>query len=233
MGGDVVIHIGVHKTGSTSIQAFLETHRTRLLAHGLNFYSGTPLPSNHVELHLAAMREDRLSPYKLTHKFQLTDEFTKSVVARLERHLAEPGTKIFSNEGISFLRFPDEFERLHRLFPGQDLRIVAYLRDKAEWRQSYAAEMRKRNLPSEIDATSFAYLGEDSWLLDFEERIGAFRNYFGASNVTVLDYDKCLAEDGTVIPSFLRYLGAEQHFGTWDWSAFWANRSNPAPDPQG
>jgi hypothetical protein len=59
----IVIHVGLHKTGSTSIQEFLFRHRAALRAQGVDVYSGMHIPSNRVELHTVAMRFDTAAGY--------------------------------------------------------------------------------------------------------------------------------------------------------------------------
>jgi hypothetical protein len=221
-----VVHAGTHKTGSKSIQAFLDEFRVKLLEHGVDFYSGLYSSRNHVELHAAAMRVDRPSPFKIRTGFVPDDAFRLRVQARIHDFVTASSCSLcaFSAEGISYLRHPDEMDRLRALFPPGDIRIVIYLRNREQFLKSYSAEMEKHRLASPVDRDSFAYLGADSWLLDYSERVERFRTAFDVANVTIIDYDAEVRRWGNVIPSFLRVLGVEACFSSRDWSRFFLNR---------
>jgi len=57
----VRVHIGVHRTGTTALQAALGHHRPILASHGVTFARGHVLPDNHIELAIAALRPNRLA----------------------------------------------------------------------------------------------------------------------------------------------------------------------------
>lgn len=80
-------------------------------------------------------------------------------------------------------------------------------------------------LPLSSERDSFAYMGHDSWLVDFESRLAAFRKAFGIKNVVAVDYDRELRTNGNVIPSFLNILGVERHFNANVWRGVFVNRS--------
>jgi hypothetical protein len=226
-----IIHVGVHKTGSTSLQAFLGSSRERLFALGISFYRGIYIADNHVELHASAMRADRTSPIKMSGALPAVDEtFRKNVRENLREFVSssESSSYVLSAEGLSYLRYMDEMDRLKSLLPEGNIHIVVYLRNPANFLNSYREEMKKHRLPIHIDKDSFAYVEDDSWLLDFDERIGNFRAAFGSDNVTVLDYDREMHDAGNVIPSFLRVLGVETQFSPQDWSLFRLNSRAPS-----
>ena len=61
-----IVHIGQHKTGTTSIQHYLQTHRERLIGEGL-YVPMLKLASNnpsHFILNIYALAKDRMSPVK-------------------------------------------------------------------------------------------------------------------------------------------------------------------------
>src|SRR5215475_4156381 len=60
----IFLHIGTHRTGTTSLQTYLGRHRTLLASSGFAFYRGGFMPNNHVELHAAALRQERDSPFR-------------------------------------------------------------------------------------------------------------------------------------------------------------------------
>jgi hypothetical protein len=230
-----VFHAGFHKTGTTSIQVFMHTNRPALRELNVDFYTGQFIAWNHAELHAAAMRFDRQSGFKRRSGLIINDAFRASVMERVRQYISGSVCRrvVFSNEGLSLLRYPDEMDRLQKMVPSGRIEIVIYVRDATAFLRSYSLQLRKNplTLPKTIDKDSFAYTGPDSWLIAFEDRINRFRDAFGAQNVTVIDYDRELQTEGNVIPSFLRTIGIEPSFGADQWRGLFMNRSAGAPDP--
>lgn len=226
---EYILHIGLHKTGSTSIQAFLQRNLSVLQANGLDFYQGMVFPENHVELHAASMRPARESGYKNRSRLKVDAAYIDQVRQHVSRFVAASNGKriVFSNEGLSLLRYPDEVETLKSLFPSGTFRVVAYLRQPEDYLRSYEAQLKKNpsTLPLRIDKDSFAYTEPDSWLLDYPARLAPFEQVFGSANLHVFDYDQAQAQDGNVIPSFLQALGLGGCFRPEDWKNYFINRS--------
>lgn len=226
---EYILHIGLHKTGTTSIQAFLQRNISVLQQHGLDFYQGMVIPDNHVELHAASMRPERQSGYKNRARLRVDAAY----VAQVQRHVlqfveASNATRlIFSNEGLSLLRYADELEMLKSLFPAGEFWVVVYLRNEADYLRSYTAQISKNpeTLPVTIDKDSFAYTKSDTWLTDYEARLAPFRQVFGSANVNVLAYDNAMDIEGNVIPSFLTLLGLKSVFHPNDWENCFHNRT--------
>jgi GT2 family glycosyltransferase len=174
------------------------------------------------------MRRERTSPWKLGVGLEVDGTFREAVQQRVHQYIAEShcGCIVFSAEGLSYLRYEDEMNRLRTLIPEGRIEIVVYVREPASFLASYKRELKKHVVPVVIDEDSFAYTGDDSWLSDFDKRIDGFRDAFGGQNVIVIDYDHELRTFGNVIPSFLRVLGVESHFSSADWSSFFLNRTS-------
>ena len=231
----IVFHAGIHKTGTTSIQVFMHTNRPALRNLDVDFYTGLYSPHNHMELHAAAMRFERQSGFKQRSGLMVDDTFRANITARIRRYISESLCRrvVFSNEGLSLLRYPDEMDRLKKMVPSGSIEIVLYIRNATAFLKSYSLQLLKNplTLPKTIDKDSFAYTGPDSWLIDFEDRINRFRDAFGAQNVTVVDYDREFHTQGNVIPSFLKIIGIEPTFEENQWRSLFLNRSSGAPDP--
>jgi hypothetical protein len=231
----IVVHAGLHKTGTTSIQMFLHRNRAALRERGVDFYTGLFQPNNHVELHAAAMRFERASGFKQRSGLTVDDAFRANVGARVRQYISQSPCRciVFSNEGLSLLRYPDEMDQLRQMVPSGRIEIVLYLRSAKDFVKSYSLQLRKNplTLPNTIEKDSFAYLEPDSWLLDFEARVNSFRDAFGAENVTVVDYDREVQLHGNVMPSFLRIIGIEPAFGENEWRTLFLNRSPGTADP--
>lgn len=233
----VTFHVGLHKTGTTSIQSFMHVARAELCECGVDYYLGSPIAQNHVELHLAALRFERLSGFKQRQSVVVDDRMRAAITNHVNDHIRRSPCRrvVFSNEGLSLLRFPDEMERLRAMTADARIEIVFYRRKTRDYLRSYSAELHKdpATLPAVIDKDSFAYTEPDSWLADIDARIDAFRSAFGTDNVIVLDYDREIESRGNVIPSFLETLGVESSFREELWKSMFLNRSVAAPKPAG
>ncbi|ARP99139.1 hypothetical protein DFP91_3636 [Pseudorhodoplanes sinuspersici] len=220
----IIVHAGFHKTGTTSIQSFLNRNRHVLRAADIDFYSGRYISNNHVELHAASMRDERMSSWKKASGFRSSAMFPVIAAQIKEAIDASPcKTILFSAEGISYLRFEDEIRRLHDLLGRRQTSIIIYQRERSAWLESFKAQL-STHIPFSTDKDAFNYVEPDTWLLDFETRIGAFQKAFGAENVTVVDYDGEVTLQGSVIPSFLSAIGARKVFHAADWEGVWENK---------
>lgn len=212
MSKRIYLHIGTHKTGSTSIQQCCYENRPTLEAHGITFPPGERLPSNHTDLYVAAMRSERDSFAKLKWNLTVGPEYIAEVQKRWDGILdaAETPGVLITNEGLALLRYRDEIEQLKRLIQADanDVQVIVYLREKSAFLASYTRQVFNRpgREPSD-DPTSVLYVKPDTWLIDYDQLLAVYREGFGADRVIVQDYDAVVARDGSVVPSFLEQIG--------------------------
>jgi hypothetical protein len=168
--------------------------------NGLSLFRGRHKDgSNHLELHLAALRDgvDTLSRRKWPHA--CGDAYRREVAERIGRFLGERTTPhaVFSNEGLSLLRHPDELERLAALLgaANEPVRIILYLRNRGDFLRAYETQIRKvrARVPS-TDPGSALYVGPDAWTADFDALAAAYASCFGHERIIVLESEDLLAE---------------------------------------
>lgn len=201
----VIIHIGTHKTGSTSLQAVLHHNRRQMRRQGIEYYEGTRSKKNHYDLNLAVMRGgvetfanfDRAK----INQIELYNEVQEKIADQMRRSTAH--TIVFSNEDLSYLRTKQECESLRALFTEQDIKfkILLVLRNKEDFLRSYKNQLLKdpRRSPSP-NKKSGLYVESDTWLLDFDELQRAYRSVF--SDVVTIAY----SEQG-LLPKLLSEIG--------------------------
>ena len=209
----VVLHVGTHKTGSSSLQQLLRDQDAGLLATaGVSYPPGYLLPTLHADLPLLVMRPERMWPARIRFPETQRAGWQAAAEAHVRRQVrATPRrTLLYSHEDLSYVRHDDELHRLRDLFAGVEVNIVVILRDRAAFLRSYREQMEATGFPASDDPTSFAYVEPDSWLVDYEALVGAYRRGFGEENVEVLDYDAIVGRDGSVIPAFAERLGIER-----------------------
>lgn len=209
----VVLHIGTHKTGTTSIQQFLHDQNDTLLARAGAFCPpGFLVPNLHAELPLLTIRPDRVWPARL----RFPDTGRPAWVAAARRHVREhaagsdAAVLVYSHEDLSYLRGADELAALHDLLGERQVDVVVFLREPSAYLRSYREQLRATGFELSTDPTSFAYTEPDSWLVDYDALIASFAGRFGADHVHALDYDVTMKSDGTVIPAFAELLGIER-----------------------
>jgi len=213
MSGRVLVHIGTHKTGTTSIQAFVRHENDGLLAAaGCHYPDGFLLPGVHTDLPLLVIRPERTWPARLRFPETARASWQEAARSHVRRQVTtdEAELLVYVHEDLSYVRFDDELERLCELFDGRSVSVVAVLRDDAAFLASYRSQLAGTGFAPSDDPASFAYVEADSWLLDHEGLLDGYRRWFGAAHVTALDYDRLVDADGTVIPAFAELLGLER-----------------------
>ena len=234
MKKQLILHVGTHKTGSKSLQRFLLDHAVDVSRKGIAVYRGEFRESNHIELHLAAMRNERDSIAKLGPRKHLTIDaaYRQHVAERAQAFIRSHREEqiVFTSEGLSWLRYDDEIDRLRTVLDvgNHEAKVVLYLRNKPDFLRSYTAQIHKvpGRRPSN-DPSSTLYVEPDTWLVDYDSLVATYERGFGAGNVVVLDYDHEMRQAGNVIPSFLRVLGLDA-VDELDSSSYFLNTTNPA-----
>jgi hypothetical protein len=209
----VVLHVGTHKTGSTSIQQFLQDHdETLLAAAGVHYPDGFLIPSLHSDLPLLAIRPDRTWPARIRFPETLRPSWQAAAAAHVRAQVTSSSTAalVYSHEDLSYVRFDDELERLRDLFEGCRVEVVVYLREPATFLHSYRTQLETSGFELSDDPSSFAYVEADSWLVDHDALVACYGRAFGERHVRVLDYDEAVRADGSVIPSFAAALGIDR-----------------------
>jgi hypothetical protein len=205
----IYLHIGTHKTGSSTLQTFLETERRRLGQHGFDVYSGFVLPENHLELYLVPLEPGRDSLALTSLKLGPLPELRAKALEHMggfRKNRRNPNA-IFTNEGLSLLRSPAELKRLRELLNtgDEEVKVILVQRHPSDFLEAYRKQILKvpGRKPSS-DPKSSLYVERDSWLADFKQLRSAFEAEFG--EVRVVDYDAEVSACGDVLPAVLRAM---------------------------
>lgn len=203
------VHVGTHKTGTTSFQAWLLDNRARLRALGVAVMTETSrrhgVVTNCFTLANAALRPGLMTEARMTGAARPAGpwRFARARASAL-RFLSEAGAERFviSAEAFCFARTETELSRVRRLFAAPDLEVipVVCLRDASAWRESWRAYLERpaarRRLPHGSGADDI----RGDWYFD-ADRILAFWGNLGA--VRSIDYDAATARDGSILPALL------------------------------
>lgn len=208
-----IIHIGQHKTGTTSIQHFLARRRADLAKAGLyvpDSLLGSTDPSHYI-LNVYALNQDRLS----TAKIRMLDTKPPDFFARLRENLEKDIARhyhaanqlgcpdiIWSNEGLYVLNSSEEYERLLDLFRPYSTEVVCLccLRDVDSYRKSYMAQLKRNGISFSDDRDSYRYVETDSWLFDYRQKETILREVF--ENVILFPY-----HNRAMVKTFMEQIG--------------------------
>ena len=225
------VHIGMHKTGTTAFQHWLVQHQEVLRAsHGVGVHPGFLMPS-HVELAHLSVRKSLTTPDRLL----VPDSSLPDVRDRLRAHVHETARSadpvvVFSCEGLSFIREPDEVTRLCDLLAPRSVTVAVVFRRPDDYLRSYRETiLRFDGLRGPcLDPGSVMNTEPDSWLVDYHAIRRAWSSHPAVAEFVELDYEECLRRHGSVIPA----LGAEMGLDSArlpDARAPWLNASSDLP----
>ena len=196
-----IIHVGQHKTGTTSIQNYLRNRRGDLAREGLyvpDSLMGSDNPS-HFLLNVYALHKHRLSSRKEKLLATKPPEYFVGLEARLRNDISrhyqaaeQQGCKdvIWSNEGLYLLNSPEEYKRLFDLFAKHSSKIVCVccFRDVESYRTSYMNQLMKQRISFSEDKDSYRYVKPDSWLFDYKRKEEILKRVF--DEVVCFSYNK-------------------------------------------
>jgi hypothetical protein len=214
-----LVHIGTHKTGTTSFQKWTDDHRQGLLdRNGIHVYRGQHLPANAPELAVLCLRANRMSPAKEILVESSLQEWRDETARHVAEQVASDAEHLLvSAEDLSLLRHDDEVERLRELLAPRDLRVAVCLRDPASFLASYRLQLKRMGQPPSRFPSSHRNFGPDSWLVQWDEMLDVWRRVLGADRVVSFDYADALTEHRSTIPAVLEALGIDaSELPSWD-----------------
>ena len=186
-----LVHIGQHKTGTTSIQHYLKDNRLNLIKDGLyvpNSICGYDNPS-HFILNVYSLNKNRYSSMKEllleTKNQEYFFNLKKCLEKDISRHYQQAISKgckdvVWTNEGLYLLNSTDEYNRLVELFSGYSSEVVCVccFREVEAYRKSYIQQQQGVGKINSEDKDSYRYLNADSWLFDYERKKKILREAF-------------------------------------------------------
>ncbi len=223
-----VLHIGTPKTGSTTLQSFIQANRDRLAERGV--WAPRSLGRNHVRLCVSMMRPDRRdgnaprvlhiqrAPDIPTLARRVTEAFDAETAAAFGDG-PRPATLLITSEFFQqFLNEPDEIARLADWLLARAERVepLLYVRRQADYVVSMASTRMK---DSGVDFPMRFPDGTPRHLR-YEDADALYSSAFGAEGMRVRVYERGALKDGDLIPDFLDALGL----------APWPGMVRPAPE---
>lgn len=189
---EIIIHLGMSKTGTTTIQKYLSKHYDSLLSAGC-LYPKSGRKSG--ECHHA------IAKYYKENKFE---EELNALLAEIES--SKCSKVVISSE--LFERMGDEqWRQLKSTFFPHTVKAVIYLRAQHEAIVSMYNELVKKHVCSE-NFVEYLNSSPRMALLDYKELIEQIESHVGSENLTVLSFN---ADNNDVLDNFCHAIGLANH----------------------
>jgi hypothetical protein len=207
---DVVLHLGMGKTGTSSVQFFLRDHRDELAAHGL-LYPTTPGRGRHHKLSLSVKSRPELARSPEWGRVGQTDpaKFRRVFRRRVLREIEESGLTrvLFSDEVL----FGSSYSTLRRLGKwtsriSGSLRGVVYLRRQDDHMVSRYQEEIKLGDVRRLDAWARQDM---SSLYDYHARLRMHEELLTPIDLEVRRFERDRFPNGSILQDFLEAVGAD------------------------
>ncbi|MEP5764633.1 MAG: hypothetical protein ABJ308_08560 [Halieaceae bacterium] len=201
----IFLHIGLHKTGSTTIQHTLHNYREELAASHALFY---PAFARNHSVPLVAMYHDQPHTYRMNilsgiDTAEAAEEFAATRRAAFETEMQQSQSRqmLLSGEDVSDLSVAG-LERLHEWLMQwtDDLRIVAMVRNPIKWAVS-AAQSNIRG------GKTYAQANKRLTLLRLGDRLQKFLDTFGRDQMTVFSLEEAAQHPAGLTACMLEKLG--------------------------
>jgi hypothetical protein len=191
------IHIGAHKTGTSSLQAMLEAERIGLAAQSIWY----DRPSFDLALHFAhnsPVPADELARAKAEFRARI-DARPEDTVLLSSEHFSGDPYDCYRNAGAVA-------DDLRALVEGFDVRIILCVRRQDEFVQSYYNQHIKVGFCETFAAYRERVRPER---LEWDRLAAAYEERFGAENIRVLIYERVAQSGGDLLQTFFGGLGQE------------------------
>ncbi|GAA6162124.1 hypothetical protein NBRC116589_42980 [Ruegeria sp. HU-ET01832] len=207
MKEELVLHIGAHKTGTTTIQRALALYREQLSKKNVHF--ATTGDHNNVHQSLGPVEYQKLIP-KGFRVYKIDD-----LVQNLTNH--DMDRVIASSENFSFFFAEDSINRLaQRINPFfNKVTILTYLRRQDAHAVSHYQEGAKPDRLAEEQLYGYRPTPLPmrsnvlDFYLDYNQRIGMWADVFGEENIIVRPFERDQLEGSDIWLDFLKTLSIE------------------------
>jgi hypothetical protein len=217
----LILHIGTHKTGSSSFQRSLMLNERVPAERGVgvirerDMYAASSNPNelNLTSLSHLSVRPELPTPMRLKNEGRPHEgAIRRALLRRLwARDLAKRPKPVLigSAESFCFLRTPREARQLSGFLAAirRDLVVLLVARDEAEWRASWRAQLEKRPKVREgLAKVDPSVRIDGDWYFD----LAATRAFWSAlGEVREIDYDAEIAVSGNIVSRLYREAGID------------------------
>lgn len=203
----LIIHAGLHKTGTSSLQEYLSHHRVKYLEDGINFYSPGSSGNSSKLIHVS-INNDTID----------AKPSTKIINDLLS---VEGDTVIVSAEYLSFVTSESSIENFKSLFSVfDDIKVVFYLRRQNELALSFKAQASKCEYRGAMPSSLLLGHSDQPYpdvnnnikeYFDYSKKLKIWANIFGYDNIVCKVYDKYRMYKGDICKDFCHAFGLKYY----------------------
>lgn len=210
-GFDLIVHVGTGKTGTTSVQHFMNLNRDRLGAADV-LYPTTPGKSRHAQFTVFLTPDDELDGQPVWHRMKAEDpkQFRRRFRHRLLAEIAESGhSRVVLSEETIFKSSVGTLRRLRRFSRrhARSLRIVVYLRRQDDHLVSRYQQGVK---VGEIRRLSDPELHRDYGdVYDYAGRLALLEELLAPDELVVRRFERDAFVHGSLFCDFLDAVGVD------------------------
>lgn len=200
----VIFHIGLEKTGTTSIQHFCSDSHDLLLRHGLLYPTKNIGFAKHNHAALAgAYLSERPHDFTMTRSRAPRAAVVPSIIAEMNR--SDAGTVVISAEHFSSRFDPPEIEALARDFDAFDTRVAVAVRNhRSRFFSSYSTYVDGGG-QLHVEDYAVQMLARETRYLSVRQTLPMWQAVFGREAIDLFDYDA----QSDIVPAFIgRYSSA-------------------------
>lgn len=212
----IVLHLGAHKTATTSAQSWCRTHLTELRRHGLVFIDHTDKEYSTYRIIRGTCQaargeralENSAAKFEMLRRSlrrQLDQPTVKSILIPWEIFLGEP-----YYHGIAgfYPKSPKSIDACSQLFDGFSVKVIYTIRDQGSFVNSWYQQLQKlgRRLAPE-PYLDWAVTTDLSWRPIIANLVAAF----GVAQVKVLDYTSPDSANPDILARILHAYGIPTH----------------------
>lgn len=207
---DLIVHVGTGKTGTTSVQHFMNVNRDRL-GEADFFYPATPGRSRHAQFTVFLTPDEELDDQPVWHRMEADDptRWRRRFRRRLLDEIADSGlTRVVLSEETIFKSSDGTLRRLQRFARRnfRSLRIVVYLRRQDDHLVSRYQQAVK---VGEVRRLTDPALHRDfSDVYDYAGRLALLADILEPDEVVVRRYERSAFAGGELFLDFLEAIGA-------------------------
>jgi hypothetical protein len=190
MNKKIYVHIGLHKTGTTSIQALLHNNANQLHKHGIYYPT---IHNNHGKILYSMFAKNPQNYHANIKDGYLTTKAVKKLNQKYKKHLERKicspkiHTVIFSGEDLSTFT-KEELENFHRWLNkfSSDVTIICCTRNPVSWYNSLIQQRLKGRRQDIIGTCGNLPLKQRARI---KRLLTNYINCFGRGHVIVYDFD--------------------------------------------
>lgn len=211
--GEVILHIGTHKTGTTSLQAFLRANRDAFAAEGIGIpYSDARYRSIDKDRNAHFLLRSVIDVIKPHRANDEDPAFIEHGTAALQEALREYPRVLLTDEalwlqGAIAKKFWPELKRQLAGLGAERVKIVLYLRRQDQFISSLWNQFVKGNTRETLALEEYVSKKSSRRAMDYDRGISMLEEQFGRENIVVRPFDRKDFAGGDLYHDFCAAIG--------------------------